>query len=87
MSKLRPDTKIKILMRDGFHCIYCQKKICRPSDLTFDHILPKYHGGADRLSNLATCCKGCNTDKGKMLLTSYLRQYDVKITLQIAKYL
>lgn len=57
--------------------------------LTVDHILPKAHGGQDRVDNLAMCCKTCNEEKRDLLLTQFIRAFDYKIKMspKIARFL
>jgi len=49
-----------ILKRDKYKCLKCGSK----SNLTIDHINPIYIGGENKLSNLQTLCKSCNSNKG-----------------------
>ena len=74
-------------MRDGFDCTYCGKAIAEFDDLTVDHVLPKKHGGTNEAGNLTTCCFKCNQDKGNLILTQYLRAFEIKVTEKIAKFL
>jgi len=48
-----------ILLRDGFTCQYCQKKL-PAGDLTLDHVVPRPRGGMSTWENLVACCFGCN---------------------------
>ena len=57
--------------RLGFNqCEYCGRAPLqsfndkRRSFLTIDHVIPKYEGGSDELSNLKVCCIDCNHKKG-----------------------
>lgn len=89
MAKSQPsqNTKLGVLMRDDFICIYCEKKITKPYDATVDHVLPKKHGGGNHAENLAACCQACNADKGNLLLTQYLRAFEIPVTVRIARFL
>jgi len=87
MKQPSPITRLRVYMRDGFVCTYCGKVIKTAEDMTIDHVLPKNHGGTNQLSNLTSCCKRCNHDKKDLLLTQYLRAYEIKITPKIAKLL
>jgi 5-methylcytosine-specific restriction endonuclease McrA len=54
-----------ILERDGFRCIYCGSPYDaeRPDLHTLDHLIPRRHGGPDRIWNLAIACAPCNGSK------------------------
>lgn len=39
--------------------------------MTQDHILPKHAGGSDKIENLQTMCRKCNSYKGGMLPHEY----------------
>jgi 5-methylcytosine-specific restriction endonuclease McrA len=52
-------TKRNVLIRDGFACMYCGKKLTMNS-VTKDHIQPTSRGGKDVLSNVVASCIECN---------------------------
>ena len=52
-----------LFQRDKFRCAYCNKKYNK-SELTVDHIIPKYHGGKTSWNNTITACSKCNSIKG-----------------------
>ena len=79
--------KIRIRNRDKASCTYCTKIITKKIDMTIDHVFPRKLGGKGQMSNLTTCCQKCNTDKGSMLLTDYLRAFNIKVTPEIARFL
>ncbi len=56
-------SRVNIYARDGFKCQYCGKKF-ESQDLTFDHIVPKRHGGKTEWTNIVTSCYKCNRKKG-----------------------
>ena len=53
-----------VLDRDGWVCYKCNKKLVG-SDATVDHIVPLSVDSSLRLvsSNLAACCRSCNSKK------------------------
>lgn len=52
-----------VFLRDRCRCQYCsQKKI--PSELTFDHVIPRSRGGKTSWQNIVTACIACNRKKG-----------------------
>ena len=55
-------SRINIYGRDRYTCQYCgaKKKI---GELTYDHIVPRSHGGKTTWLNIATCCQECNRKK------------------------
>jgi len=85
MSKISQIKVIQIAHRDGVGCLYCNSKIINV--LTIDHIVPRDRGGSNNIKNLAFACKQCNSVKSNMLLTEFIKKYDVEITQKIAKFL
>ena len=57
-------SRFNVFLRDKFSCQYCGSK----RDLTFDHIVPKSHGGETTWDNIVTACSSCNVKKGGKLL-------------------
>jgi 5-methylcytosine-specific restriction endonuclease McrA len=56
-------SRYNVYLRDKFTCQYCGKRF--PStELTFDHVLPRYKGGKTDWNNIITACKCCNGKKG-----------------------
>jgi 5-methylcytosine-specific restriction endonuclease McrA len=55
-------TRFKVFLRDRFRCQYCGNTYASP-DLTFDHVIPKCHGGATSWDNVVAACSPCNTRK------------------------
>ncbi|OUD10898.1 HNH endonuclease [Marivivens niveibacter] len=57
-------TRFNVFLRDEFQCQYCGGK----GDLTFDHVLPRAHGGITSWENIVAACSPCNLRKGSKLL-------------------
>ena len=57
-------TRFNVFLRDEFRCQYCFSE----NNLTYDHIIPKSHGGKTIWENVITACSGCNTSKGNKTL-------------------
>jgi 5-methylcytosine-specific restriction endonuclease McrA len=56
--------RLKVLVRDGFRCVYCGRKPANASTtLTLDHVIPKSRGGQNTPENLVAACKPCNNRK------------------------
>lgn len=52
-----------IYARDHYACQYCGA-MPPPSELTYDHVLPRVLGGLTEWTNIVTCCLACNRRKG-----------------------
>ena len=53
-------TRFNLFLRDRFRCVYCGSG----KELTFDHVIPRAHGGRTMWENVATACAPCNLRKG-----------------------
>lgn len=53
-------TRFNLFLRDRFACQYCGET----RDLTFDHVVPRAHGGRTTWHNVTTACAPCNLLKG-----------------------
>lgn len=55
-------SRVNIYGRDKYSCQYCgAKKVI--SELTYDHVVPRSHGGKTVWINIVTCCSDCNRKK------------------------
>ena len=52
-----------LFARDENRCQYCKKHF-EMSELTYDHVVPRSHGGRTEWTNIVTCCVDCNRRKG-----------------------
>lgn len=64
VSKSVAFSKHNVFLRDDFTCQYCGKKDCR---LTYDHVIPRKHGGKTTWTNIVAACLDCNNRKGSDL--------------------
>jgi 5-methylcytosine-specific restriction endonuclease McrA len=55
-------SRLNVYRRDDFTCQFCGQRHA-PSDLTFDHVVPKSQGGQTCWSNITTACVPCNQRK------------------------
>ena len=53
-------TRLEIFQRDHFTCQYCGKQT---SQLTLDHVIPRYRGGEHLWENVVSACIPCNRRK------------------------
>lgn len=60
-------TRFNVFLRDGWRCQYCGDQF-RTNELTFDHVIPRSHGGRTSWTNIVTACQECNTKKGNQTL-------------------
>ena len=54
--------------RDRHVCAYCGEHHANHTQLSRDHIVPRYHGGENTWMNVVTACKECNSKKGHKTL-------------------
>ena len=59
-----------VFHRDGRRCAYCGT--ARTEHYELDHIVPRSHGGMNRVSNLVVTCQSCNIAKGNMSVEEFL---------------
>ncbi|MFO0551991.1 MAG: HNH endonuclease [Polyangiaceae bacterium] len=55
-------SRANVFSRDGYMCQYCGVKRPR-GELSFDHVLPRTHGGRTGWENIVTACRPCNLRK------------------------
>lgn len=86
-GNIHQSKKIKIWIKDKLTCTYCSKKSSNKITITIDHVLPQHLGGTNEYRNLTTACHRCNTKKKDMLLTQFIKKFEIKITPKIARFL
>ena len=67
---LRWQLRSYVFHRDRRKCAYCSST--RKDRYELDHIVPKTHGGADRVSNLVVACRECNAEKSNTSVAIFL---------------
>jgi 5-methylcytosine-specific restriction endonuclease McrA len=67
--RLSFDAPIKrnVLIRDGFTCQYCGKRVSMATG-TRDHVIPRAKGGQDVITNVVAACVTCNQKKADRTL-------------------
>ena len=60
-------TRFNVFLRDYFTCQYCYEPY-PVKVLTFDHLIPKSHGGKTSWDNVVSACNKCNFKKGNRIL-------------------
>lgn len=71
-----------VVRRDGEKCAHCQTT----AELTLDHIVPKSHGGSNRIENLQLLCGPCNSEKGDTLDPSLVTRERLRPILRSVYY-
>ena len=59
-------SRFNVFQRDNFTCQYCSNEHSA-KELTFDHVIPRLHGGKTSWTNIVTSCYPCNSKKGSRL--------------------
>ena len=57
-------TRFNLFLRDEFACQYCGSR----GRMTFDHVVPRSHGGRTTWNNVVAACAACNLRKGSRTL-------------------
>lgn len=60
-------SRANVYARDGYKCQYCGHKK-PPSQLNYDHVIPRSKGGPTNWENIVTSCIDCNLKKGSKTL-------------------
>ena len=87
---MNPNTKLNALKRHGFKCIYCGHLGTNKNYLSVDHVYPQSLGGrsmVNKKQNLACACKDCNGKKKNMLLTDFIRKFNIEVNKEISEFL
>jgi 5-methylcytosine-specific restriction endonuclease McrA len=86
-KQLSSRKKLLIFKNADYSCEYCGIRGAKHIDLTIDHVVPLIKGGRDDESNMACVCYQCNQDKGSLLLTQFIRAFELPMTRQLARHL
>lgn len=73
MNWIRQSSRLAIYLRDGLACCYCGDSVENGCQLSLDHVQPHDLGGSNEISNLVTCCKRCNSSRGKRSVASFAK--------------
>lgn len=95
IARIGKNQKERVWKRDGHKCTYCTTSLVKSGFtedptvpyLTVDHVVPRNKGGNNHMSNLTTSCQPCNANKGSLLLTEFIRAFEIKLTPAIARFL
>lgn len=66
------DLKLICFFRERGECFYCSRAL-NLKNATFDHIIPKSHGGKLVYENVVIACFDCNHERGNMDAGEFLR--------------
>lgn len=59
-------SRFNVFLRDDYTCQYCGGEF-ETKQLTFDHVIPRAHGGNSSWHNVVSACSPCNHRKGSRL--------------------
>ena len=59
---IKQSVKTLVFERDLYRCQWCSTHL----NLCIDHIEPRSKGGSDKIENLQTLCRTCNSQKGAL---------------------
>jgi len=59
-------TRFNVFLRDAWVCQYCGHTF-KTHELTFDHVIPRFHGGQTTWENIVAACGPCNVKKSHRL--------------------
>lgn len=59
-------SRYNVYLRDNFTCQYCGGEF-ETRALTFDHVVPRHHGGISSWTNVVAACSPCNHRKGSKM--------------------
>jgi 5-methylcytosine-specific restriction endonuclease McrA len=74
-------SRFNLFLRDGFACQYCGEG----GNLTFDHVIPRSHGGITSWENVVAACSRCNLKKGARTLKQVGLSLDKKPRKPVAE--
>ena len=77
MAKTSKSKREKVFAKAGGRCSYCGNKIGIET-FHIDHLVPKWRGGSNCISNLLPACADCNTSKGHKPLEAWRRNFQIK---------
>jgi 5-methylcytosine-specific restriction endonuclease McrA len=60
-------------------CCYCEIDLYYALNYTRDHIIPKSKGGKGNKLNLKKCCSHCNSEKGNLMLATYIHMLNLQM--------
>lgn len=79
LQDFSPETKKKILERDGYRCVVCGRGRKDGVELVVDHIKPKDKGGSNDIENGQTLCMEHNLIKKNYSQTEAGKRYFIKL--------
>lgn len=76
-----PLTKFNSFLRDDFTCQYTGEK-CHPSELSWDHVVPRASGGGTTWDNIVAAKKRINELKDDLSAKEFERRYGYRLLRQ-----
>lgn len=74
----RRRAKERLSEAQNHRCCYCGIRMMGTghddSAPTFEHVVPRYHGGTNDMSNIVIACRKCNNDRGNTPYRTKMRR-------------
>jgi 5-methylcytosine-specific restriction endonuclease McrA len=71
-------TKFNVFLRDNFTCQYSRQK-CSPSQLSWDHVIPRADGGGTSWENIVSAEQKINELKDDMSVKEFEKRHGYKL--------
>jgi hypothetical protein len=68
-----PVRRLALYLRGGLACVYCGRGIEDGAQLSLDHLRCHRNGGGNESQNLVSCCRTCNSSRGKRSVAEFCR--------------
>ena len=72
MKEISREKRELLYLEAHHHCVYCGRYIPDISDMTVDHIMPRFLGGTDAFENIVCSCSACNERKADKYVMEYI---------------
>jgi 5-methylcytosine-specific restriction endonuclease McrA len=76
--------QLKVLYENTPFCFYCGIAV-GPTEMCFDHRIPRSRGGATGISNICVACPGCNRLKWNLTPDEF-ETYQLAYVMQVLKH-
>jgi len=85
-QRIPEKTRINILARDDYKCLWCGRSTVDGVTLDVDHVLAEHWNGKTEEDNLGTLCSHCNRAKGADYYGPYLLSTIYKLNKKVEEW-